>query len=348
MKRISIILLAFVLVLGAFAGCAKDSGTADESKTDLSAQTTGASSDTEADTKKEYTPADMRVFALKGPTGMSMAKLIDDSAENKTKNNYSFTLASAADEITAEIIKGEFEAAAVPTNLTAVLYQKTKGEIYIGAVNTLGVLYIVEKGDTVKSINDLEGKKMAVTGKGQVPEYVLSYILDKAGVKCDLEFFTDGAEVAQRMTSGEFTVAMLPIPYATKVTMGDSGIRTALSVTDEFKKASGLESDSLCQACVIIRRDFAENNPEAVRVFLEECMESVSYVKANVSDSAALMEKHGIIPAKALAEKAIPFANLTFLQGDAMKTALDSFYGVLFGANPASVGGALPDSKIYG
>lgn len=55
--------------------------------------------------------------------------------------------------------------ACVPANLAAVLYNKTEGEIEVLAVNTLGVLYIVENGESVQSIADLKGKTIVAAGK---------------------------------------------------------------------------------------------------------------------------------------------------------------------------------------
>ena len=75
--------------------------------------------------KSEEKLDEVRVFTLMGPTGMGMAKLISDSKEGKTSQNYKFTIASAPDQISAEVIKGDFEIAAVPVNLASVLYNKT-------------------------------------------------------------------------------------------------------------------------------------------------------------------------------------------------------------------------------
>ena len=59
-----------------------------------------------------------------------------------------------ADEIVPQLVKGELDAAAVPANLAATLYQKTNGAIEVACINTLGVLYVVENGETVNSVED--------------------------------------------------------------------------------------------------------------------------------------------------------------------------------------------------
>lgn len=352
MKKTTALLLAILMCLSLFVACGEKTdgdtkNTGASTTAPVGTQTKGDTTDSAPDTDKVAEPADMRVFAMNGPTGMGLVKIKDDQENSKAANNYTFTFASNADEITAEIIKGEYEIAAIPTNLASVLYHKIGGGFHIGAVNTLGVLYILENGDSVKSIADLEGKKIAATGQGSVPEYVLSYILTKSGVNCDIEFYADGAEVAEKLGTGDITLAMLPVPYATKAASAEN-VNIALSVTDEFKKASGKTEDTLCQACIIVRDDFAKENPEAVAKFMEEYEKSVDFVLNNSEEAAQLMAKYSIIPAAPVALAAIPKANLVFLTGDEMKDALKTFYNVLFEANPKSIGGSMPDEAIYG
>lgn len=350
MKKTSALLLALIMCLSLFVACGEKKP--DTPKSTDAPKTTGTTqsdknTDTPFDTDTPYEAADMRIFAMNGPTGMGMVKIKDDQETGKAANNYTFTFASNADEIKAEIIKGEYEIAAIPTNLASALYNKVDGGFYIGAVNTLGVLYILENGNSVKAITDLEGKTIAATGQGSVPEYVLSYILKQAGVKCEIEFYADAAEVAEKLGTGAITLAMLPVPYATKAAMAEN-VNISLSVTDEFKKASGKSEDTLCQACIIVRSDFAKENPEAVAKFMEEYSASVEFVLNNVPEAAEMMAKYSIIPAAPVAKAAIPKANLVFLTGDKMKDALKTFYSVMFEANPKSIGGAMPDEAIYG
>lgn len=350
MKKTTALLLALIMCISVFAACGKDAGTVKDTgtaKDTATATESQSTTDTESATEATYVPADMRIFAMNGPTGMGMVKIKDDQENGKAANNYTFTFASNADEIKAEIISGNYEIAAIPTNLASVLYNKLGGGFYIGAVNTLGVLYILENGDSVKAVTDLEGKKIAATGQGSVPEYVLSYILEKAGVNCEVEYYADAAEVAEKLSSGEITLAMLPVPYATKAASSEN-VNIVLSVTEEFKAASGKSEDTLCQACIIVRSDFAAENPEAVEKFMSEYSDSVEYVLNNQEEAAELMAKYSIVPAAPVALAAIPKANLVFLTGDEMKEALKTFYAVLSEANPKSIGGSMPDEAIYG
>lgn len=81
------------------------------------------------------------------------------------------------------LISGSVDIAALPTNAAAVVYNKTQGQIKVAAVNTLGVLYVVENGDTVKSFADLKGKTLYVPGQGSNPEYITAYLCEQNGLK---------------------------------------------------------------------------------------------------------------------------------------------------------------------
>ena len=291
---------------------------------------------------------DIKVYALKGPTGMGMAKLMSDSDAGTTTNKYDFTIASAPDEVTAEIIKGNYDIAALPTNLASVLYNKTEGKIRVAAVNTLGVLYVLENGDTVNSLEDLNGKELYATGQGSTPEYILRYVLETNGIDCNVTYLAEHSELAAQMISGDVSLGMLPVPNATTV-LAQSDARTAIDLTAEWEKAAEKNGDSsaLYMGCVIVNPDFIEESPEAVDAFLEEYAASVKYVNENIDDASAMIESYGIVPKAAIAKKAIPDAHMVCITGDEMKTGLSGFYNVLFGFDPKSVGGAVPADVIY-
>lgn len=290
----------------------------------------------------------IKTYALKGPTGMGMAKLIEENENGESDNKYDFTLASSPDEVTAEIIKGNYDIAALPTNLAAVLYNKTEGKIRVAAVNTLGVLYILENGDSIHTLSDLNGKELYATGQASTPEYILNYVLEANDIDCTVTYLADHSELAAQMISGDVSMGMLPVPNATTV-LAQSEARVAIDLTEEWTKAaeSKGESGALYQGCIIINPDFIAEYPEAVDTFLAEYADSVKYVNENADDASVIIEKYGIIPKAAIAKKAIPDANIVCITGEEMKNGLYGFYSVLFDSDPKSVGGALPADDIY-
>ena len=297
------------------------------------------------DNKKEETDVSMSVAALKGPTAMGMVKLMSDSELSK-EDNYTFSLHTAVDEITPKLVSGEIDIAAVPSNMASVLYNNTKGNVQVLAVNTLGVLYIAENGDTVKSLADLEGKTIYASGKGATPEYVLNYILTENGLmdKVTIEWKSEHAECVSALVTDSTGVAMIPEPFVTTAKSKQEGIRSAIDLTEEWNKLGG-DSQSIT-GVLVGNKEFIDENKEAVNEFLTQYEDSIAYTQSNLEESAKLIGEFDIVP-EPVAKKALPKCNITYIDGEEMKTSLEGYLEVLFNANPKSVGGTMPAEDFY-
>ena len=305
--------------------------------------------------------AHFKIAALKGPTAMGLVRLMRDNDEmtsallNSSKpyegevgNFYTFTLAGSADEVTPALIKGELDMACVPANLAAVLYNKTEGAVQVLAVNTLGVLYIVENGESVQSLADLKGKTVVAAGKGSTPEYALRYLLSENGIDPDadvtLDWKSEHSECVAALASGQASIALLPQPFVTVAQSKIDGLRMALDLTEEWDKLDN--GSALITGVIVARSDFVEAHPAAVGSFLTAYAASVDWVNANTADAAALIGEYGIVDA-AVAEKALPYCNIVCLTGADLLEALPGYLEVLYNASPAAVGGEMPDNSFY-
>ncbi|MBR6766630.1 MAG: ABC transporter substrate-binding protein [Clostridia bacterium] len=291
--------------------------------------------------------SEVRIAALKGPTAMGMAPMITDS-QSDAGSPYAFTLAGSADEITGPLIQGRLDIAAVPANLAAVLYNNTQGAVKVLAINTLGVLYIAERGETILSVSDLAGRTIYTAGKGSTPEYALNFILRANGLEPGkdvfIEFKSEHAECLAAMLSDASAVAMLPQPFVTTAQTKAEDMRVALDLTEEWDR---LNLDSAMITGVVIGRSaWIDENPEAVNTFLADYEASVAFVNENNAEAARMIGDINIVPTP-VAEKALPHCNITFIAGEEMKTLLNGYYEVLFEQDPKSVGGRMPDENIY-
>ena len=302
----------------------------------------------EPSTAPAAAPVDIRIGGLTGPTSMGMAQIMRNAKDGVAANNYQFTIAGSADELTPKLLQGELDMLAVPANLASVLHNNSGGKVRLLAVNTLGVVYIVEKGETVQSFADLKGKTILATGKGSTPEYALRYLLAENGIDPDkdvtIEWKAEPAEVVALLSKAEGGVAMMPQPFVTIVQGQVEGLRVAVDLTQVW---DDLQNGSMMITGVMaVRSDFADANPEAISLFLDEYRASTEFVNANPADAAAIIEEFGIFKA-AVAQKAIPACNITFMEGEAMKTAMQGYLSVLFAQNPKAVGGKLPEDVFY-
>ncbi len=356
MKRLLSMVMATAMALSlvacggtAASGSTASSQAASSAPASSQAESVPASSAASASEDTAASGDAMRIAGLQGPTTMGMVKLMKDQ-ESMESPLYDVTMYGAADEIVPLLTKGELDAAAIPANLAATLYQKTEGKIQVAAVNTLGVLYVVTTGDDVASVADLAGKTIYSTGKGTTPEYVLNYILTENGIDpakdVTIEYKSEATEVLSTLQSaGEGAVAVLPQPYVTAAQAQVEGLNVALDLTEEWNK---IDPDSqLITGVLAVRSDYAEQHPEELEVFLADYRSSIEWVTANTADAAQLVAEYGIVDKAPLAEKALPACNITYMDGADMKQALSGYLDVLYQQDAASVGGALPGDDFY-
>ena len=346
MKKRIFFVLALCLALVLLAGCGaknpEETPSSDNVETGLASQT-GSAPETDAP-ETAPVPVEIRLGGMKGPTTMGLVKLLDAAEKGETVDTYTFTLAAAADELTPKLLSGDLDIAALPLNLCSVLYNNSNGKVALAALNTLGVVYIVEKGgEEIKSLADLKGKTVYATGKGTTPEYALSYLLSLVGMDIekdlDMVWMSEPTEVVSRLAAEEHAFAMMPQPYVTVASGKLENFRVALDLTeiwDSYKNGS-----TFITAGFLVRKEFAQQNPEALSRFLTEYAASAAFANESVAETAVLVEKYGIVSAS-VAEKAIPACHIVCVTGEEMKTLASGYLGVLFGQNAKAVGGALP------
>ena len=331
-KLISVISLILCLAL-VFGACASPSTN----------ETTTATEETTAAAEKQT----INLGMLKGPTGMGGAYLLEKNALGTSAADYELTLAASPDVFTSALLNGELDIAAIPVNVAATLFAKSQGKVQILAVNTLGVLYLMDNTGEITSVADLKGKTILSAGQGTTTEYVLNYILSENGLEAGkdvtIEYAAEHAEVLTQAVAGKYSVVLLPEPFVTQLKTKDAGFNTCIDLTSELEKLGG---GSLTMGCVAVRTEFAENNPEAVSAFLADYEESINYVNANTEDAAALIEKYEIAAA-AIAKTALPNCNITFLAGEEMKTNVAAYLEILHSFSAAAVGGSIPADEFF-
>lgn len=350
MKRTKLLpLLLSALLLLSASGC-RPAEAPSQSGGAISSVSSSTSSSGIPAPNDEILPIDLAV--LSGPTGVGAAYLMEYYAPEHVPADSPISVSSVVvtenSEATALLSNGEADIAAVATNVASNFYHKTDGSIQMLAVNTMGVLYILEKGDSIQSMADLRGKTIYATGQGANPEYVLSYLLTENGVDpadVDIQWMT-GDEITALMASGEAELCMLPVPAATAVQMKNADVREALDLSAEW---DSLQNGSrLTMTTIVARTEFVEENPQAVENFLADYAASVDYVNGNPAEAAELVAGYGITANAQIAQSAIPKCALVCITGASeMRGAIQGYYEVLYQANPDAIGGGIPDDAFY-
>jgi NitT/TauT family transport system substrate-binding protein len=341
MKKLRLLLAVLAALAVLLAASCTGSGTPDTTTSSPAGSQTGEQSST--------VPTDdtqIKVAVLNGTTGFGIAPLYNRASSGEVAN-ISIELYSDATLIPPQVISKAVDIAAVPTNLAATLYNKTGGGVQVLCVNTLGVLYLVENGNTVNSVADLAGKTVCVPGQGSNPEYVLRSLLTLAGIadKVRIDYtYTTPDELTSALSTGIATLGVIPEPKVTAALTKNASLRTAIDFSSEWKSMTGVE---LVQGCLVVRKEFAEQHPAAVARFLAEYESSVATVTGDTDAAAKAVVAAGIAASEALVKNALPRCNITFLTGSVMESSLQRFWQALYDVIPTSVGGAVPSEDVF-
>lgn len=288
----------------------------------------------------------VNIAALNGPTGMAMVDLMD------MEDKYAITTYQAPTDITAKIINGEVDVAAVPSNLAAVLYNKTEGDIVAVSPIALGMLQILGNNADVQEVSDLAGKTIIASGQGGTPEYVLQKVLQDNGLTIyedvNVQWVANHSEVNTQLLSQEGTIAMIPEPFvSTALAQGQEGVTKLFDLNELWEEATGQQ---LPMGVLVATRSFAEDMSDDLKVLLSDLQASVDYVNDSPAEAAKAIVEHGFIGDEAIAEAAIPNCHIVLYTGDNAAEGIEmlkTFNQTLYDMDPASVGGALPDENLY-
>lgn len=352
-KKINIaaLLLLFALMAVSLTACTETADKTENAAITDTSVVTSAGDNSASITAAE--PVTVKAAALKGPTAIGLVDFMKKADEGEiSTNKYEFSIASAPDEVSASIAKGEIDIAAVPANLASALYSKTEGAVQVLGINTLGVLYICGQDASITDMTSLEGKTVYASGKGATPELVLNHLLSSAGVNTNIEWKSEHAECVAALLNDSEAVAMLPQPFATSAQIKNPAIVELIDLNAQWEtmqaknSAEDSEHSALITGVVVVRKAFATEHPEVIEEFLKYYNDSVTAINSSSDEAAQLVEAYGIVPAN-IAKAAIPKCNIVLITGSEMKAKLGEYLGVLHAQNPKSIGGKLPEADFY-
>ncbi len=321
-KKWMVLLLSAVLVLSVLAGC---------------------TSPAPAAPAPDSLSSPLNVGTLMGPTGMGMAGLFGREDEGFQMNLY-----DAPDQCMAGLLNGDLDVAAIPSNVAAVLNNKTEGGIRLLGVNTGGVLYVLSNNaEPVSSLADLKGKTVYASGMGGVPEYAFKALMEKEGLaESDVEliWMNSHADVVSTLIS-QGGYALVPEPQVTVAGTKADTVAVDLDINAMWKESFGYDLPMGVIAC---RAEIADNRADDLGYFLQEYNKVLEGYNADKDAAAETIANAGILPAAGVAKAAMPRCNIMLETGIAhAKDILTPLYETLFSFNPQSVGGSIPEDDFY-
>jgi NitT/TauT family transport system substrate-binding protein len=292
----------------------------------------------------------LQVGVLRGPTAMAFAPLISDDTSTVNSRPLEFEIFPSPDVLVARIIAGDIDAAAIPSNLAAQLYNRG---IDLQVVGTFiwGVLYIVGPPDALTgSAGDpsplarLSGREVYAPGRAATPDLVLRYLVSRAGLEAavSVRYGFSQVELAQLLIAGRLDFAVLPEPFVTRVLQATADRVVVVDLQEVWREETGRE---MPQTVLVTVGPIGAETQTALR---EALRGSVAELTSNPEVALAGVESLGLGLDTQTAVAALPRLNLRVESGTESRESLEGYFSVLEQFDQAAIGGSLPDAKFYG
>ncbi len=330
MKKITLYAIIGLLIFG-FAGCSEQTE------------------------EEPLSPTEVKIAGLKGPSSMGMIKMIDEEITFGENISVDYDIVPAPDTLVAKLLNGEYDFATLPTNTASIIYNK-KEEYQVSGICTWGMLYVVTNGVEINQWQDFSGKTVSPFAQASTPDILFKYLLNLNGLEPEKDVLFDysfqQAELVQAFAAGQVSIAVLPEPFVTSVTMKNSDVQIPMNLQEEWKNAHATSSvlpvdASYPMTAVVVRKEFADEHPEIVTLFMDQYEESVNWVNLNPAEASLLIEKHDLGLAAKAAENAIPRCNIDLVRTSDSKQLIEFYLNVFNEFSPQSIGGKLPDENFY-
>ncbi len=305
----------------------------------------GCKQNTNNNEKKET----INIVTLKGPSAISMIKLIDDNSKiNGLKTN--FIIKDEPLQVRKMLINEDVDFAVLPTTMAAIMYNK--GINYkLAAIPLWGTLYLCGKDSTIHKWTDLKGKKINLMAKGMTPDVLFKYLLTKNNIIVDKDVeldysFPTHIELANAIAAEKADIGVISEPFVSIITNKNKNINIIFDLDKEWKIATN-NNIPLAQTALIVNSNFANNYPEITNIFLQEYKETSEWVNINHNLAAKLIVKHKILLDSSIAITSIKRSNIKFEYAYERKNAINKYLNIFYLMNNKIIGGKIPDEEFY-
>ncbi len=357
MRRITSLLLIFMLAMVTMAGCAPKEPVNQDAQAFLEeTENTVAPEEASEEANKEAEPAAdqavpeepivVKVGVPAGVTAMSMLGAMRE--EERGPISFEFDIIPTPDLIAAKLINKEVDFIVLPTNLASILYNKGV-EYKLAGSSIWGTLYMISS-EEITDWADLKGKEIYTIGRGLTPDVMLRYLLENKGINPDedvtITYLSGATELAPTFISGRSTVSVIPEPMLSAVLMKKPEANVVFDFQKEWAGITGT-GESYPQASVMVQNAFVEAHPQAVQAVLAEFERSAKWINEDTEAAGAFAETLDMGLKKAIVVNAVERSNIRFVGVEEAKPEIETYLSVLMDASEKLIGGKMPDEAFY-
>ena len=224
---------------------------------------------------------------------------------------------------------------------------KTKGDISIltGACDA-GAVLVATKESGISSVEELGGKTVAIPQIGNTQHLCLLALLEEHGLKAENEGGTvnvvpvSNSNLQVMFERGYVDAALVPEPWGS-IFENQLGVKVVCDYDDI------LMFGSYPSAVVVVRNEYAKENPDIVKAFLEVHNETTAYINSNMDEAIGLVnDQIEVLKGKRYDEDIIrnAFTRMN-VKTEVSKEAVSTFAKLCLDQNFIN---SIPEEDLYG
>ena len=267
-----------------------------------------------------------------------------------------FRLWKNPDELRAMAIKGDVDFVALPTNTAAILNNKGI-DLKLLNVSVWGILGMISRDNTIKSLKDFKGKKIAVPFRADMPDIVFKQLLKRQGLNPKKDF-----ELVYVSTPID-AMQMLILRRVDHSLLAEPAISVALRRTKSFPVS--IVAPELYRSVDLQKEwgDIFKTNgdvPEAgmavlggmkdehvIKRFQEEYDKSLLWYQNHPKEAGKLVADEIDMLSEDGVSDSIKHVRLKSVSASLAKKDLEFFFNILKEEDPKSIGSKLPKDSFY-
>lgn len=282
--------------------------------------------------------------------------MIETNALSDVADKIEFKLWKNPDELRAMAIKGDVDFLALPTNTAAILNNKGV-DIKLLNVSVWGILGMISRDNSLKSLKDFKGKKIAVPFRADMPDIVFKQLLKKEGLdpKKDFElvYVASPVDAMQMLIMRRIDHALLAEPAISMalrktksfpVSIVAPELYRSVDLQEEWGKVFGTNGDVPEAGVAVMGR---MKNEHVIKRFQEEYAKSLAWYKANQKEAGKLVVKTLDMLNQDGVTDSISHVRFKNISAADAKKDLEFFFNILKEEDPKSIGDKLPKDSFY-
>ncbi len=284
--------------------------------------------------------------------------MVESGALKDVAEEVEFVAWKDPDQLRVLALEGKADFVAMPTNVAANLYNRGV-KLNLLNVSTWGVLWMVSRDPTLKTLADFKGREIAMPFRADMPDIVFGLLAEAQGLdpKKDyrLRYVASPLDAMQLLVTRRVDHALLAEPAVSMALRKTKSFPVSLIAPDLYRSVDLqqewgrlFKSEARLPQAGIAALGKARQDAKLVERFQSAYAASLKWCQANAAACGQMVAKRvDLLTPEAVADS-MAVSQMRFVPAHQARPALESFFRLLHARQPALLGGRLPDAGFYG